>query len=97
MSIQMKFKEYNCSVQFGKYPNGRTSITLTDEEGPVAVATINVPEIEIPNGDVIIKNYSENEGILEALIAEKIVSPSKERINLGYVKADRCTLLKGPE
>jgi hypothetical protein len=40
---QVQFKQWNCEVRFAQYSNGRTALRLMDEEGPVAVATINLP------------------------------------------------------
>ena len=42
----------------------------------VAVATVNIPEQFVPEGYVLIKNYSENSGMFEQLNAQGIVGPS---------------------
>lgn len=57
-----------CFFKLKKYMNNRTCISLEDEQkGPVINITINIPDVKIPEGAVAIKNYSENEGILEWL------------------------------
>jgi hypothetical protein len=50
---------------------GETSI---DDCRHIACATINIPEEDLANDQVIIKDYSENEGMLGTLICSKIIT-----------------------
>ena len=74
-----KFNGIECSVTLAKYGNDRKALMLDASSGeyegePVAVATVNLPDDPINNDDeVFIKNWSENEGILEALQEAGIV------------------------
>mgnify|MGYP005854066649 CR=1 FL=1 len=62
--------------------NGRKSVdALTDE--PNVVATINVPEVPLAPNEAIIKTYSENEGILEALVEAGVVRPTGRMADIG--------------
>ena len=66
-----------------RYPNGNTEIQLwTDEEGPIATATVNLGE-KLPRNQAYIKDYSENTGMLDALkeagIVKKVVSMEQSR------------------
>jgi len=72
---KVKFKRYNCVIEKLAYRNERIALELIDEKNgePVLVATVNVPEEIINADEVIVKNYSENEGILEVLIRQGIV------------------------
>lgn len=65
----VRFLDENCSVKFTKYANSkRIAIKLYCEDGsPMATATINIPEQPLEEDEVIIKTYSENNGVLEAL------------------------------
>lgn len=95
--LKVKFKDYDCWVQWATYKGGRIAMRLVDEhnEGPVATATVNLPEHPLPDGYVLIKSWSENEGMVEALEAAGIV----EHIALvpaGYVFAHLCKLLVQP-
>ena len=81
--IVMEFKNWMCEVRFGKYPtSGLTYIRLMDFDNgePIATATTNVthtPIVErLKQENVIIKNYSENKGMAEALIRSDIVEPT---------------------
>ena len=63
---------------FSQYENGRTAIRLTQDGMPYAMATINDPDIWLEKGQVLIKNYSENEGIVDALVEARIVEKEED-------------------
>ena len=69
--IAVKFKKWDCIVHFSKYTeNDRTAITLIDamDGSPVAKSTVNIGEAPLEDDEVIIKGWSENEGMQDALI-----------------------------
>ncbi len=74
--------------------NGATAINLIclDEGEPYATATINMPEVYLEKDELIIKNYGENEGILDALVKENIVEDTGVKVNVGYAYANICKL-----
>jgi len=91
-----RFKIWTCTVDLGRYTsNDRVSITLRDirDNAVVAVASLNIPDIELGKDLVVIKNYSENEGVLNALIEAGVVSQPIAYIQTGYVSAPICKLL----
>lgn len=93
---EVKFKDWNCIVVLDKYTsNDRTAILLLEKEtgDNIAVASINLPKYDLKDDEVIIKNYSENEGILEVLIEAKIISEPSVMIQTGFVKCPVCKLL----
>lgn len=94
--LKTPYSEYQVELAKGSYSNGRTAIELIDAEDgcPVMVATINVPEVELAEGEIIIKNYSENEGVLEFLQENEIVGPVKRNIGTGFVSCPVVDLLK---
>ena len=70
-----------------KYGNGRTAVVLEDEEGLYAVATVNLPDEPLEDGYVFVKDYSENEGMLQALVDAGIVERTdKDTVQSGYVE-----------
>ena len=93
--IQVKFKQWTCNVNFAKYVNGRPAIMLSDiEDGsPVAKATINIPEIELDNNEVIIKDYSENEGVLDVLLNAGIIEDTGTSVVLNNGIVPICKIL----
>lgn len=86
---QVRFKYWNCIPVFKTYSNGRKAISLIDAKdgSPVANATLNLPGIELESDEVIVKNYSENEGIRPALIEAGIIGPILRTVSTGYVTA----------
>jgi hypothetical protein len=69
----------------------QTAIILEDPDDgeQVAVATICIPEENLESNEVIIKNYSENEGMLHTLILAKIIS-----VPVRYTKIQRFPICK---
>jgi len=103
--LKVKFKEWNCIVNIGRYAhNDRTSISLIDEEDgqPVATATINIPEIPVRENQALIKDYSENAGMLKLLVDAEIIGSPIGEVKLNqygdvaylcevmYISCDSC-------
>ncbi len=77
--IEVNVQGYNCIVHFEVYSNnGRKAIWLLDKETGEEnfYASVNIPDVELRENEVIIKDYSENEGVLNALISAGVVSKS---------------------
>lgn len=96
-----EFMGYPCKVVLNTYAAvPQTAITLIDANDlePVATATCCLPELGdlISKGQVVVKDYSENIGMLEALVKAKIVSEPIEHIRTGYVTVPLCKLLISP-
>lgn len=81
------------TVQKEYYGNGRVALLLNDRYGEnIAIATINVPDQIIAPDEVIIKNYSENKGIVEALVAANVISLTEKVVYLPYTQVPICKL-----
>ena len=78
---------YSVTVKLGKYANGRTAIHLDDaNEGyPYATATVNIDHVLLADDEVLIKDYSENEGMLDFLVKNNIVTPTPNGVQSGFV------------
>ena len=72
----MEFLGKACHVVQGQYSNGRIALRIVSLSGePLATATINMPEVGGMKPDyVIIKDYSENEGMLDWLVSNRVVT-----------------------
>lgn len=72
-------------INAGSYANGRKAIRIVDVEDGAAVmtATVNVPNEYLLPDEVVIKNYSENEGCLSFLVANGVVSPALRWVDHG--------------
>jgi len=77
----------------GKYANGNPSLQLYDavEHYPYATCTVNIPGLG--SDEVAIKNYSENEGMLDFLVSEGIVDKPHREESSGYVTIPVCRFL----
>ncbi len=96
MKKTIKFKKWTCQVELTKYmSNNRTAIVLKDiEDGQVVVkATANLLDFDLRPNHVLIKNYAENEGVLEALVTNKVIAPPYGYVESGFEKLYICKLL----
>ena len=95
----LKFKCWNCRVIVAHYDADRSVclrlVTTGNPPSPVATATVCLAGqgLTPPPGYCFIKDYSENEGILEALTEAGIVSPTGEIVPVGFAHALLCKLL----
>jgi hypothetical protein len=71
----IQFKSFSCKVEMSTYVADSTkqSILLRDVEDntPIAKATVYIENLQ--EGEVAIKDYSENEGILQILIENNVI------------------------
>tara|TARA_R110002073_G_C9206384_1_gene558557 strand:+ start:253 stop:567 length:315 start_codon:yes stop_codon:yes gene_type:complete len=90
----VNFNGEDLTIVMGKYANGQNSIQLMDDEGhPYMTASVaydsgvldEIYNIKLEKDSVIIKNYSENEGILEALIEAEIIDCEVIPFKVNYV------------
>jgi hypothetical protein len=91
----VKFKQWTCDVMLLRYQNGRPALQLMDAATgePIAKATVNLPDEYLPPNEVFIKNYGENEGILQSLIDAKIVAPAHRIVATGHSHVGQCRLI----
>ena len=90
------FRGVQLHVSFSHYyDNQRTAICLGDIETgePYATATVNIPDIPLGPTEVLIKDYSENAGILGALERAGIVRRTGRCVHSGFVEIPVCELL----
>lgn len=90
--MQVKFKNWLCNASVHYYSNERAAIVLTDVEdgGQVATATVNIPEEKIEKDEIIVKDYSENKGMLNTLTDAGIVTKIVRYVRTGYVECPVC-------
>lgn len=91
---EVKFKNWDCFILQGIYPNGRLALRLISKEDhePIAVATVNVVDDNTAKDEVVIKDYSENQGMYKALLDQNIVHPAHRYTRTGYVMSPVCKL-----
>lgn len=90
---------------FHEYADGESpaiELMSWNEDGyiePYTIATVN-GDFGLQNGEIAIKNWSENQGVLKALIEAGIVSEPVRQVPINFVTVDVCNLLieaKNPE
>lgn len=80
----------------GRYGDGSIALQVVDMCGEVlSVATVNLEAYgEHPaQGNVFIKDWSENEGTLQCLVEEGVVSEPVRSVEAGFALAYECKLL----
>lgn len=98
MVKRVVFRGWTCRIEKQRYHQGsvdRIGLLLKDIHTgePVAVATVNIPEIPLAPGEVVVKDYSENEGMLDTLVAAGVVSAPSRAVQLRYVTVYVCMCL----
>lgn len=58
-----------------------------------AILSVNLIEESLANDEIAIKTWSENEGMLDQLIEQKVVSEPLRQVETGFVHAAICKLL----
>ena len=105
MRHRMQFGSFDCEVMVEKYCGGGTALELAawdDHETPsgdqvykgepIATATVRIPCCGLESDEVLIKDYSENEGMLNALIQAGYVTPTGRLVESGFVRLPVCKL-----
>jgi len=70
------------------YADGNTCLRAISEEGePYGVLSVNIPESPVHEDFVWLKTWSENEGVLEALIESNLVEKLPVTHPCGYANA----------
>jgi hypothetical protein len=100
-SHKVNFLNHECIIYKEKYANNdRIALELVFEDPecgnqlmPMTTATINLPDEPCAADEVFIKDYSENEGLLEVLIEAGIISEPVDHVYSGFISAPKCKLL----
>lgn len=93
---KVQFCSWPCWVERRTYGHSdRIALMLVDAEDgePVAVATVHTPDLALAADEVVIKDYSENEGMLECLVAADVISRPLRDVESGYVTLHICRCL----
>ena len=91
--MNVQFKQYQCETNFAQYHDGSIAILLRGKPGtnyqyaPIATATVYVQKTA--ENVVGIKNWSENKGMAQALIAAGVIKDKLlYKLPTGYVEAE---------
>ena len=95
-TIETKYCEKKqLSLEFSTYTNGRIALLLCEPgfRGSELKATVNIPEEDVPEGHVLLKGWSENEGLVQALVKAGIVELTGRQVPTGFCVAEEAKLL----
>jgi hypothetical protein len=87
----MKYDKGAIVVYGSIYADGTPAILIkgAEDDTPVATATVNIEDSSLAMRVVAIKNWSENEGVLETLMNADIIDPmmavQMNRVKIHYV------------
>ncbi len=103
MSQLIVYKDWTCEVVLRRYLEDKSiRLDLIDagDGEPVACATVCLAGEYAPptEGHIYVKMWSENEGVLEALVLAQIVKDTRHRLSVGRydARAAICKLLLPP-
>jgi hypothetical protein len=82
--MKVKFRNSDLEVEFGQYWDGSLAIQLFDGGFPYATASVWVEGLK--PGEIAVKNYSENAGMLQALLSAGVVEKPHRTIAQGFVE-----------
>jgi hypothetical protein len=92
----LKFSFYGEEVvvtpDFGRYGNGRLAIMFDSDEGAFGTLTVNCPNDHLDDGEVFIKDWSENEALVLALIDAGWIKYTGREVSSGFVYPKVATL-----
>lgn len=96
-TLSMFGKSYPVALVEEKYyTNGATVVQAYDEEGPFCTLSVNLPESAmLPKGAFYAKNWSENTGFVEQLLAQGVIEPVNAPVaSSGFIEEIRAYRLK---
>ena len=91
----VEFQTWECNVEITSYQNNdRIAIILSDiaDGNIIAVGTVNLPDEELASDEVFIKDYSENEGMLDSLMKADIIHAPHRLVVSGFALIPVCKL-----
>jgi hypothetical protein len=76
------------------YRDGNPSLILASMFEVITTCSVNIPEqlVMMQPDEILIKDYSENEGMLDLLIKEGVVTDTGHRVQSGFVEIPICKL-----
>jgi hypothetical protein len=89
----VQFKDWRCVISLRSYGDGNTALSLYDADDGMAVSCVSVNLVPVERelledrALIYLKDYSENEGMLDLLIEEGIVERTGRTRQSGYIEA----------
>jgi hypothetical protein len=94
----MRYKDWDCNVQVTRYTNGQAALVLVGREGGELIAKASTCcNIDLKEDETAIKVWTENEGMLEALVSAGVVVDTGARVECGWSEAPIVKILNFDE
>ena len=89
LKVNLFGKDYDVVFDTQYYPNGRIALQLIDaKEGDLfCTLTCNLPEVHLEDGEILIKNWSENGDVAKAAFATGLFGDTGLSVRTGFVEA----------
>lgn len=94
--LKTKYLDDDVYIEIARYHDNSRAVLFRTELGePAGVATVCLSDFgEKPaDGNIFIKDWSENEGMLKGMQALGIIGEPIREINVGFVTAYECKFL----
>ena len=92
----VRLHDVYCRILMQRYELGnriRLQLIAIDDKLPYACATVNVPGVELAADEILIKDWSENQGVLAALIRAGVIEDTGRTVPAGRTEANVAKLL----
>jgi hypothetical protein len=104
MGKRINFNDWDCELVKEEYQAGGSPalalVAWQDDISqdickgePIATCTVNLPDVPLRPDEVIIKDYSENTGMLNTLLDAGVVEMTGKTIDTGFVTCPICVLV----
>jgi len=62
------------NIETGRYQNDRLAVKLIADGEDYAMLSVNIPSVDLAEDEFLFKTYSENDGLLEAMLAAGVIA-----------------------
>ena len=63
-----------CRFAARRYGNGNPALSVVDDEGVICICSVNPPDTRLRDGLIAVKDWSENEGMVELLKKHDVIA-----------------------
>jgi hypothetical protein len=92
---KIEFCGEELTVNLHTYANNRSpALKIIDKDGlPFMTATTNIRNVVLDPNQCLIKDFSENKGILKVLVDSKIVKDTGKTVTAGFCEANLVEII----
>lgn len=83
-SISYFGRTLSVHIETGSYPNGKLAVQLSDDEGNSFMLSTNIWGVALASDEFVFKTYTENEGLLEQVVAHGDVELTGRFVPAGF-------------